>query len=120
MEPIWYFHLGLDNQGNPLWYNNAYLLSFSNNYYGCDLEVLKNGEVFSTLYKTVWDPLLIGGASLTSKEDYSTWLVSLSADNLMGGKVTDKSGNPLYPGIVKAYKITDSGCISTCANGEFG
>ena len=33
---------------------------------------LKDGEVFSTLYKTVSDPLLIGGASLSSKEVYST------------------------------------------------
>ena len=47
---------------------------------------LKSGEVFSTLYKTVWDPLLIGGASLTSKEDYSTWLIALSADNMHGRK----------------------------------
>ena len=28
---------------------------------------------------------------------------------MLGGKITDKYGNPLYPGVVKAYKITNSG-----------
>ncbi|MDX2432887.1 MAG: T9SS type A sorting domain-containing protein [Bacteroides sp.] len=103
------FHLGLDNQGKPLWYNNAYLSSLGFNNYACDLEVLQDGEVFSTLYKTVPDPLLIGEESLTAKEVYSTILVALSADNVIGGKVTDKSGNPLYPGVVRAYKVTNIG-----------
>ncbi len=103
------FHLGLNNTGEALWLNNAYTADFGANFYGCDLEVLKNGEVFSTLYKTVPDPLLIGGASVTSKDVYSTMLLALNADNMLGGKITDKYGNILYPGVVKAYKITNSG-----------
>jgi len=103
------FHLGLDNQGIPLWHNNAYNQNVGYNTYGCDLEVLKNGEVFSTLYKTVPDPLLIGGASIPSKDVYSSVLVALRADNVLGGKIIDKSGNPLYPGVVKAYKVTERG-----------
>ena len=103
------FYLGLDNQGIPLWHNNAYNQNVGYNTYGCDLEVLKNGEVFSTLYKTVPDPLLIGGASIPSKDVYSSVLVALRADNVLGGKIIDKSGNPLYPGVVKAYKVTERG-----------
>ncbi len=53
--------------------------------------------------------MLIGGASLSSKDIYSTLLVALSADNMLGGKITDKFGNPLYPGVVRAYKITSTG-----------
>lgn len=103
------FHLGLSNRGLPLWLNNAYMSDMSSNQYGCDLEVLKNGEVFSTLYKTISVPLFIGGAFISSKDVYTTMLLTLNADNMLGGKITDKSGNPLYPGIVKAYKITNSG-----------
>ncbi len=103
------FHLGLDNQGKPLWHNNAYNQNLGYNTYGCDLEVLKNGEVFSSLYKTVPDPLLIGEASIGSKDIYSSILVALKADNALGGMITDKSGNPLHPGVVKAYKVTERG-----------
>jgi len=103
------FHLGLDNQGNHLWHNNAYNANLGFNTYGTDLEVLDGGEVFSSIYKTVPDPLLIGGASISSKDVYSSVLIGLNADNLLGGKITDKSGNPLFPGTVRAYKITDIG-----------
>lgn len=103
------FHLGLDNQGNHLWHNNAYNSNLGYNTYGTDLEVLKGGEVFSTMYKTVPDPVLIGGVSISSKDPYSCLLVGLNADNLLGGKVTDKDGNIVYPGVVRAYKITERG-----------
>ncbi|MFO7671655.1 MAG: T9SS type A sorting domain-containing protein [Bacteroidales bacterium] len=106
-DPV--FHLGIDHQGKPLWYNNARFDNFAYSPYGCDLEVLPNGEVFSTLYKIASDPLLIGGAALNSKELYSTLLVALSADNALGGKISDQSGNPVYPGVVKAFKVTNTG-----------
>jgi hypothetical protein len=106
-DPV--FHLGIDHQGKPLWYNNAHFESYAYSPYGCDLEVLPNGEVFSTLYKFNSDPLLIGGASLNSINLYTTLLVALSADNALGGKISDKSGNPVYPGVVKAFKVTNTG-----------
>lgn len=103
------FHLGLSSKGRALWLNNAYTADFGAGFYGCDLEVLRNGEVFSTLYKTVPDPLLVGGSSVSSKDVYSTMLLTLNADNILGGKIIDKYGNPLFPGVVRAYKITNYG-----------
>ncbi|MCP4313211.1 MAG: T9SS type A sorting domain-containing protein [Bacteroidetes bacterium] len=103
------FHLGLDWDGNPLWHNNANLEGASGAFYGSDLEVLDNGAVFSSMYKTVSDALSVGGASLSSQYDYSTYLVGLRADNMLGGNVYDNSGAPVYPGWVKAYKSTRSG-----------
>lgn len=105
------FHLGLDFQGNPLWLNNAILDPVGFSLYGADLEVLKNGEIFSTFTKNVIDPLLIGGATITSKDTYSTILVKLGADTELGGRIYDKSGTTVYPGTVRAYKATLKGAF---------
>ncbi|MEN8156572.1 MAG: T9SS type A sorting domain-containing protein [Bacteroidota bacterium] len=103
------FHLGLDYDGNPLWENTAYLKVPGYSLYGYDLEVLRDGEVFSTTYKSVADPMLIGGSEITSKDIYSVMLVALDVDNALGGTVRDRSGAPVYPGLVKAYKTSWSG-----------
>ena len=104
------FHLGLDFNGNPIWYNNAYMEGLTNSHYGTDLEVLSGGEVFSVLVSsTTDDALTVGGEVLYSQNTYSTWLVAFDADNEIGGVVTDDSGNPVYPGYVKAYKTSRAG-----------
>ncbi len=103
------FHLGLDYNGNPLWENTAYLKVPGYSLYGTDLEVLRDGEVFSTTYKSVADPMLIGGSEITSTDAYSVMLVALDVDNVLGGVVKDQSGVPVYPGLVKAYKSSRSG-----------
>ncbi len=103
------FHIGLDFSGKPLWFNNAYPDPPGSSVYGSDLEVLTNGEVFSTLYKTTADPLVIGGATIITKDPYSTILVKLNADTELSGTIFDKSGSTVYPGIVKAYKTTARG-----------
>ena len=103
------FHLGLDFRGIPLWLNNALLDPVGFSLYGADLEVLRNGEIFSTYTKNVIDPLLIGGVTITSKDPYSTILVKLGANTELGGRIYDKSGATVFPGIVKAYKATLKG-----------
>jgi hypothetical protein len=103
------FHLGLDFNGVPLWVNNAHLQGLGYQFYGADLEVLRNGKVFSSMYKSSIDALSIGGALLTSPSTYSAWLIALDVDNALGGKVSDKSGAPVYPGVVKAFKSARSG-----------
>jgi hypothetical protein len=104
------FHLGLDYNGNPLWHNNAYLVGLGYGHYGADLEVLHDGEVFSSMTNSSADDALsIGGSVLSAPYTYSTWLVALDADNELGGTVTDMSGLPVYPGYVKAYKFARSG-----------
>lgn len=105
------FHIGLDSDGKLLWHNNALLEGNASSFYGTDLEVLNNGAVFASFTKNVFNSLLIGNASLDSNFDseYSSVLVGLRADNLLGGKVFDKAGTPVYPGWVKAYKSTIRG-----------
>ena len=103
------FHLGLDYKGIPLWLNNAILDPGGYSLYGSDLEVLKNGEVFSSMYKNVIDPLIIGGVTIYSKDPYSSILVKLGANTQLGGTIYDKSGTTVYPGIVKAFKATSKG-----------
>jgi hypothetical protein len=104
-------HLGLDYDGNPLWYNNAYLEGLSWGCTGADLEVLHDGEVFSSLYASQAYPLNIGGSSLSADYTYTTWVVALDVDNVLGGTVKDKQLNPVYPGYVKAFKSTRSGAF---------
>lgn len=100
------FHVGLDYKGNPLWYNNA---SLTNPPYsdlsGVDLEVLPNGEVFTSLKLIATNEMVIGeGRVNESTSANSSWLVKLASDVLVGGIVTDAADNPVYPGYVKAIK----------------
>ncbi len=107
-EPV--FHLGIDYNGNPLWYNNAYLLQGPGyRLNGCDLEVLWGGHVFSSVYLSQADQLLIGDTSLFFDHPYTSWLIALEADMELGGKVADQSGSIVYPGYVSAYKSSRSG-----------
>ena len=100
------FHVGLDYNGRTLWYNNA---SLTNPPYsdlsGTDLEVLPNGEVFSSLKMNAVNELVIGESRVSDGASPQTsWLVELASDVLLGGRVTDASDNPVYPGYVKAIK----------------
>lgn len=102
------FHVGLDYNGKPLWYNNAFLRNPP--YYdldGTDLEVLPNGEVFSSMRMTEANDIIIG-ESFVGEGEYSntSWLVKLASDVIVGGKVSDSDDNPVYPGYVKAIKST--------------
>lgn len=100
------FHVGLDYNGQPLWYNNA---SLANPPYsdleGVDLEVLPNGEVFTSLNMSAANDIVIG-ESVIGEGEYSqtSWLVELASDVILGGTVTDADENPVYPGYVKAIK----------------
>jgi len=124
------FHVGIDYQGNVLWYDNARLSSSL--YYwrlsGVDLEVLPNGEVFSSMYMSEPNSLVVGSMVLPSSADaYSSWLVELKADISLGGVVSDASGSPVYPGLVKAiksapwgsYPVVDSTWIQDDGSYEF-
>lgn len=100
------FHLGLDYNGELLWYNNASLSSPPySDLSGVDLEVLPNGEVFSSLSLSAMNEIVIGEERVNEMiSAQSSWLVKLSSDAQVGGKVTDAAGNPVYPGYVKAIK----------------
>ncbi len=120
------FLLGLDFNGVPLWYNNALLRNYDYSLYGVDLEVLQGGELFSSLYQTETDNLELGGSNLDTRDySFASWLVSLKADNELGGKVLDPTGMPVYPGVVNAYRTSRSGAyplVSTVPlneNGEY-
>jgi len=100
------FHVGLDYNGKPLWYNNA---SLTNPPYsdlsGVDLEVLPNGEIFSSMKLTATNELVVGESRVTEMTSAQTsWLVKLVSDVVVGGTVTDAIDNPVYPGYVKAIK----------------
>jgi hypothetical protein len=74
------FHVGLDYNGKPLWYNNA---SLSNPPYsdlsGVDLEVLPNGEIFSSVKLTALNEIVIGDGSINEVTSAQTsWLVKTS------------------------------------------
>ncbi|MFH0759641.1 MAG: T9SS type A sorting domain-containing protein [Bacteroidota bacterium] len=103
------FHLGLKYDGTLLWYNNASLPSGGYGAYGADLQVLRDGEVFSSMYKSVADPLLIGGQLITSQDSYTAVLASLDVNNELGGTLLTKAGLPVFPGQVIAYLSTASG-----------
>jgi co-chaperonin GroES (HSP10) len=106
------FHVGLDYNGKALWYNNASLLTGPNYWAlnGVDLEVLPNGQVFSSMYMTQVNNLEIGSAILPASADpYSSWLVELKPDMELGGVVTDGTGSPVFPGTVRAVKSTPWG-----------
>lgn len=109
------FHVGLDYNGKPLWYSNASLVNPP--YYdlrGVDLEVLPNGEVFSSLKLSNTNDIQIG-ESVIGEGEYSnsSWLVELASDVVLGGRVTDADDNPVYPGYVKAIKSTWWGMYPT-------
>lgn len=100
------FHVGLDYNGKPLWYNNA---SLANPPYsdlsGVDLEVLPNGEIFTSVKLNAINEMLIGDGSVNEATSAQTsWLVKLASDAQVGGTVVDASDNPVYPGYVKAIK----------------
>jgi len=101
------FHVGLDYNGDPLWYNNASLTNppFSD-LSGVDLEVLPNGDVFTSVRLTATNELVIGEGQVNEAAPQTSWLVKLDTDVILGGRVTDASGNPVYPGYVKAIKST--------------
>jgi len=100
------FHVGLDYNGQPLWYTN---INLQNPPYsdlsGVDLEVLPNGEVFSSLKMNAINELVIGDSRISEVASSQTsWLVELASDVVLGGRVTDTNENPIYPGYVKAIK----------------
>ncbi len=104
------FHLGLDYNGAPIWYNNAHLMYSGSGLSGRDLEVLPDGEVFTCLINSqMEDAVVVGGSDLQSQYPYDVWMVPLVVDNEVGGMVTEQSGSPIYAGWVKAYKSTRSG-----------
>jgi len=100
------FHVGLDYNGQPLWYSNIHLLNppyFDLN--GVDLEVLPNGEVFSSLKMSATNDIVVGESVVGEGEiSNSSWLMELASDVVLGGRVTDANENPIYPGYVKAIK----------------
>jgi len=100
------FHVGLDYKGNTLWYNNVRLTNPPySDLSGTDLEVLPNGEVFSSLILNAVNELVVGESTLTDgASQHTSWLLELASDVTLGGRVTDASDNPVYPGYVKAYK----------------
>jgi hypothetical protein len=99
------FHVGLDYNGKPLWYNNA---SLANPPYsdlsGVDLEVLPNGEVFSSMNMYASNEIVIGESQIDEGAPQSSWLMELASDVILGGRVTDANDNPVFPGYVKAIK----------------
>ncbi len=119
-----FFLLGLDFTGKPLWYNNALSRNYDYSLNGVDLEVLESGAVFSSFYQTQMDNLELGGSTLDSRNySYASWLISLKADNELGGQVLDATGSPVYPGVVNAYKTSRSGAyplVSTIALDQEG
>ena len=101
------FHVGLDHRGNGLWYNNINLLTGPNYWRlnGVDLVVLPDGEVFSSMYMNEVNSLVVSSAIIPGIADpYSSWLVELKADIKLGGMVIDELSNPVFPGMVRAYK----------------
>ncbi len=59
------YHVGLDYNGKPLWYTNASLATPP--YYdlrGVDLEVLPNGEVFSSMKMNAANEIVLGESRL--------------------------------------------------------
>ena len=101
------FHLGLDYNGKALWYTNASLATPP--YYdlgGIDLEVLSNGEVFSSLRMNAANEIVLGESRVSDAASQSSWVVELASDVILGGIVSDASDNPVYPGYVKAIKST--------------
>ena len=106
------FHVGLDYKGKVLWYNNAHLLTPP--YYdlnGSDLEVLPNGEVFSSMKLYATNDIVVGESIVGEGEyQYSSWLVGLASDVILGGVISDVEENPVYPGYVKAVKSAFWGC----------
>ncbi|MCK4746079.1 MAG: hypothetical protein KAT15_03550, partial [Bacteroidales bacterium] len=75
-----------------------------------DLEVLPNGEVFSSMHMNEVNSVVIGSATLPAPSyTYSSWLVELKPDMKLGGLVSDGMGSPVYPGMVRAVKSSPWG-----------
>ncbi len=106
------FHVGLDYEGKVLWYDNAHLLNPPYyNLYGSDLEVLPNGEVFCSMRLYAANDIVVGESIVGEGEyQYSSWLVGLASDVILGGVISDVDENPVYPGYVKAVKSAFWGC----------
>jgi len=109
------FHVGLDYKGMPLWYSNVHLLNPPYfNLSGVDLEVLPNGEVFSSVKMSEINGIVVGESVLGEGQYANTsWLLELASDVIVGGVVTDANDNPVYPGFVKAIKSTWWGMYPT-------
>jgi len=101
-------HLGLDYRGQILWYNNVRMGDGTNfyNLQGADLEVLPDGQVFSSLYLLEANSLVLDGKELNQAQafPYSSWLVGLNSEIKLGGRVEDEFENPVNQGYVKAIK----------------
>jgi Secretion system C-terminal sorting domain len=106
------FFVGLDYNGKVLWYDNASLQTPPyNDLRASDLEVLPNGEVFSTMKLYAVNDIVVGESVVGEGEfQYSSWLVGLASEVVLGGVVSDADENPVYPGYVKAVKSTFWGC----------
>jgi len=103
------YHLGLNYNGVPMWFNNAYLQQNSFGLDGIDVVVLPNGEVFSSMSLWNTDNLELGDSSLFADYTETNWLVAMRSDMEFHGTVKDVDGNPVYPGYVKAIKSAVSG-----------
>ncbi len=103
------FLFGLDFEGNPLWFNQAYLNDGGAQIVASDLEVLEGGEVFASFRVNAMDGLNIGGSSLATTYPYNIWITELGMNMMLGGKVSLFDGTLAYPGYVKAYKSSLSG-----------
>lgn len=98
------FHLGLDYNGRPMWMNNVYLQENQFDLYGDDLEVLGNGQVFSSVSQNTTDYIEVGDTSLFVDANYANWLVAFKSHLNLAGTVTDEQGSPVYPGYLKVFK----------------
>jgi hypothetical protein len=108
------FHLGLDYNGKALWYDNASLVNPPySDLSGVDLEVLPNGEVFSSMNMFASNEIAIGEMQIDEAAPQSSWLMELASDVVLGGRVTDANDNPVYPGYVKAIKSSWWGTYPT-------
>lgn len=105
------FHLGLNYQGNPIWYNNAHLQEPGPELYASDLEVLANGVVFSSMNMEISGSLVTEYDSLNTDFPCTNWLIAFKASMELSGKVLDPAGAPVYPGLVKAVRSVPTGAF---------
>lgn len=103
------FFLGLSFTGDPLWYNNMHLDVNSFGLHGADLEVLPAGEVFTSVYTTRSDNIMVAGDPIASVPTYASWVISLVPGTELGGVVTRPDDGPAFPGYVLACKTAASG-----------
>jgi len=103
------FLLGLDHSGEPLWRNNGFIGGKTWGYSATDLEVLDDGTLFATLYKTQPEDFEIGGAVLNTGSTNTLMLVSLHAANNVGGMISNEGGEAIVGARIRAIKSTRSG-----------